>query len=203
MKVVKPSVKLEWATLNALKVIEKAGRTCYKSEKKITPESSERFVKAIISSHHDSVIEHAVASFRIVCDRGVTHELVRHRLASYSQESTRYCNYSSERFSGHISIIHPDGLTKAQIKRREDHFNNVQALYEAELAEGLKPQIARGVLPTCLKTEIVCTMNFRAWRHALKLRTSPTAHPQIVQVMMDVLKWFKKNYPVIVEDIEV
>lgn len=201
MKTVKPSAKLEWSTHNALQVIERAGRTCYKSEEKITDDSAERFVRGIIKSGHESVIEHAVASFRFVCDRGVTHELVRHRIASFSQESTRYCNYSGSKFGGHITIIHPEGLTTEQIQRREKHFDEVQALYEAELAEGIKPQIARGVLPTCLKTEIVCTMNFREWRHTLKLRTSPAAHPQIAQVMREVLQWFKDNHPVIVEDL--
>jgi thymidylate synthase (FAD) len=201
MQIIKPSAVLEWATPDAVRVIERAGRTCYKSEDKITDESAEKFVRTIIKSGHDSVLEHAVASFRIVCDRGVTHELVRHRLASYSQESTRYCKYSGDKFGGHISIIHPNGMTMKQICRREAHFESVQALYDAEIAEGVKPQIARGVLPTCLKTEIVCTMNFREWRHTLKLRTSPKAHPQIVEVMNMVKGWFRMNYPVIVEDI--
>ena len=118
-----------------------------------------------------------------------------------SQESTRYCGYSKEKFGGHISLIHPLGLTETQIERREKHFQLIQALYDLEIADGLKPQIARGVLPTCLKTELVCTMNFREWRHVFKLRTSPQAHPQIDEVMRMILVWFKKEYPVIVEDI--
>lgn len=201
MLIVRPSARLEWATQDALSVIERAGRTCYKSEEGITPDSSEKFVRTIIRSGHESVVEHAVASFRFVCDRGVTHELVRHRLASYSQESTRYCNYAGARLGGHITLIHPPGLTDEQRRRREAHFDLVQALYDVEIAEGVKPQIARGILPTCLKTEIVCTMNFREWRHALKLRTAKAAHPQIVEVMLEVLAWFRSNYPVVVEDI--
>lgn len=202
MVIVVPTVSLEWATPDALAVIERAGRTCYKSEDRITPESAERFVRGVIRSGHESVVEHAVASFRIVCDRGVTHELVRHRIASYSQESTRYCNYSKDKFGGHIRLIHPPGLTPEQKARRETHFVAVQALYDAEIAEGVKPQMVRGILPTCLKTEIVCTMNFREWRHALRLRTSPAAHPQIAEVMMEVMAWFRTNYLVIVEDME-
>ena len=201
MQTVNQSATLEWATPNALQMIERAGRTCYKSEDKISDDSAERFVRGIIKSGHESVIEHAVASFRFVCDRGVSHELVRHRIASFSQESTRYCDYSGSKFGGGISIVHPEGLTPEQIQRREKHLDNVQILYKAELAEGIKPQISRGVLPTCLKTEIVCTTNFREWRLMLKLRTAPVAHPQIVQVMREVLQWFRDNYPEIVEDI--
>ena len=202
MRAIQPSAVHITSTPDALSVIEIAGRTCYKSEDKITPESAEKFVRMLITAGHEAMIEHAVATFKFVCDRGVTHELVRHRLASYSQESTRYCNYTGAKFGGHITIVYPKGLTDAQLKRREDHFNAVQALYDQEIAEGVKPQIARGVLPTCLKTEIVCTMNFREWRHALRLRTSKAAHPQIAEVMADVMNWFKQNYPVIVEDLQ-
>lgn len=201
MKIVKPSVKLEWSTPKALKVIEKAGRTCYKSESKITPESSEKFVRGVIKNGHESVLEHACASFRFVVDRGVSHEMVRHRIASFSQESTRYCNYTKDKFNNHIRLIHPKGLTKSQIKRRNQHFMAVQALYELEIAEGIKPQIARGILPNALRTEIVMTCNFREWRKVLSLRTVYAAHPQIVEVMRIVLQWFRKNYPVIVEDL--
>lgn len=201
MQIIKPSVTLEWATPNALQIIEKAGRTCYKSESNITDQSAESFVRKIIKSGHDSVLEHATASFRFITDRGVTHELVRHRVASFSQESTRYCSYSKEKFGSQISIVHPNGLTEEQIIRRNELFEKVQALYMQELNEGISPQLARGVLPTSLKTEIVCTANFREWRHILKLRTSKAAHPQIVEVMRMVFQWFMDNYPVIVEDI--
>ena len=201
MIIVKPSATLEWATPDALSVIERAARVCYKSEDKISPNSSEKFIKTILKSGHESVIEHAVASFRIVCDRGISHELCRQRLASFSQESTRFCCYAGSKFGSQISIIHPDGLTTDQINRREKHFNDVQSLYNTEIEEGIKPQIARGVLPTCLKTELVITANFREWRKILQLRTSKKAHPQIVEVMSIVLEWFRKNYPVIVEDI--
>jgi thymidylate synthase (FAD) len=201
MRIVEPSVTLEWATPNALQIIERSGRTCYKSEEKITDYSAEAFVRRIIRSGHDSVLEHAVASFRMVFDRGVGNELVRHRIFSFSQESTRYCDYSKDKFNNGIAIIHPDGLTEAQLIRREAHFKAMEELYILELSEGLTPQISRGLLPLCLKTEIVCTTNFREWRHALKLRTAPAAHPQIREVMNLVLQWFRENYLVIVEDI--
>jgi len=201
MHIVKPAIKLIWVTPNALSIIEKSGRTCYKSENKITKQSAEKFVSRIIKMGHESVLEHAVASFRIICDRGVSHELVRHRLAAYSQESTRYCDYSSKKFNCGLSIIHPKGLSKNQIKQREILLKQIETLYNAEISEGVKPQISRGILPHCLKTEIVCTMNFREWRLVLKARTSEAAHPQIDEVMQMILNWFRKKYPVIVEDL--
>jgi thymidylate synthase (FAD) len=196
-----PSASLEWATPDALSVIERAGRTCYKSEDKITPESSAAFVRMLIKAGHEAMVEHAVASFRFVCDRGVTHELVRHRLASFAQESTRYCNYSGAKFGG-IAVIEPPGLDAFGLHDWRLACEQCERSYiNMTTTLGIKPQIARSVLPTCLKTEIVCTMNFREWRHTLKLRTSKSAHPQIAEIMGDVMKWFKSEYPVIVEDL--
>ena len=182
--IVKPSVTLEWITPEPLLAIERAGRVCYKSEDKITPGSAEKFCVMIDQRGHHSVVEHAVASFRIVCDRGVSHEIVRHRIASYSQESTRYCNYSKAKFGSEISVIlPPEGtLTAAQLERRLDLYLHIQEVYNAEVAEGISPQIARGNLPTCLKTELVMTANFREWKHFISLRTSAAAHPQMREV---------------------
>lgn len=196
--IVKPNAILEWATPDAIGVIERAGRTCYKSEEKITGNSSETFVRTILKSGHESVLEHAVASFRIICDRGVSHELVRHRIAAYSQESTRYCNYGKK--SG-ISVIQPPKLSSSAYIIWESVIDRIEEAYLALLNDGCSPQIARSVLPNSLKTEIVATANFREWRHILKLRTSQKAHTQIKEVMLFVLDWFRKNYPVIVEDI--
>ena len=100
MKLVKPSIEFLWMTDEPLftlrfRTIEQAGRTCYKSEDKITNDSAEHFVRRIMKMSHLAMIEHASASYRVICDRGVTHEIVRHRLFSYAQESTRYCNYKS------------------------------------------------------------------------------------------------------------
>lgn len=201
MKIVQPSVTLEWATPNALQMIESTGRTAYKSEDLMTDASAEEFVRRMIKRRHFPVLEFADASFRFVFDRGVSHELVRHRIASYCQESTRYCAYNKSKFGKEISIIQPDGLSEAQIERRKQLFEAIQNVYMAEIEEGLAPQIARGVLPTALKTEIVCKTNFSEWRHILKLRTAKDAHPQIRQALNLVLQWFRENYPVIVEDI--
>ncbi len=183
MKIVKQSVELLDITPNSAALIERAGRTAYKSEDKITETSAAKFVAMLSKRGHLSVIEHAHASFRIVTDRGITHEIVRHRIASYSQESTRYCNYGKDKFNKEIKVVMPYGI-------HEGHPNNgyndwVTAMEASEtayftlLASGHKPQIARSVLPTCLKTEIVMTANFREWCHFLRLRMASAAHPQI------------------------
>lgn len=206
MKIVEMSAALEALSLPAvslglggpLGIIERAGRTCYKSE----PKGDPAFVKMILKRGHESVLEHASATFRIVCDRGISHEIVRHRLASYSQESTRYCNYSQERFGKEITVIKPPmelGCPEfapwlAAVQQAEDS-------YFAMLDAGCKPEIARSVLPTCLKTEIVMTANFREWRHFLKLRTAPAAHPQMQVVAKLIQAELMKVAASVFEDI--
>jgi thymidylate synthase (FAD) len=148
-------------------------------------------------------LDHQYLTVKFIVDRGVSHEIVRHRLAAYAQESTRYCNYSNDKFSGSITLIHSECLTEFQRKRREDYFWKTQELYDLEISEGLTPQIARGILPTALKTEIVVTANLREWRHILKLRTAKTAHPQMREVMIPLLKELKTKIPVIFDDIEI
>jgi thymidylate synthase (FAD) len=184
--------------LAMLKKIEAAGRVCYKSESNITDESAKRFVAGIIKSGHHSVIEHCSVSVVIVCDRGVTHELVRHRLASYSQESTRYCNYGKEKFGAEITFVQPsfelNDVDKAILAVIESH-------YLLRLETGLTPQEARYFLPNGLKTEIIVTANIREWRHIFALRTSPKAHPDIRRITTDILDTFQEDMPVLFEDI--
>ena len=183
MKIVEPSIELiNWTSLGH-ELIEICGRTCYKSEAQITPISAKAFVKKIIDLGHDSVLEHASATFKIIADRGFTHELVRHRLASYSQESTRFCNYSKDKFGSEISVIKPLDLTIDQSIWWSNACKHAEANYFEMLRHGCKPEIARSVLPICLKTEIVITANFREWRHILVLRTSMKAHPMMRHVM--------------------
>ena len=186
MIIVQPEVKLEWITPNPLQEIEAAGRTCYKSEDKITPDSAVQFCQMIYQRGHESVVEHACASFRIICDRGVSHEIVRHRLASYSQESTRYCNYSKDKFGNQIKVIRPPGLEENTVQGCdwEDAVKAAEDYYFRLIKRGMSPQIARSVLPNCLKTELVMTANFREWSHFIKLRSSlnPGAHPQMRQI---------------------
>ena len=200
MKIVPQSVTLEFITPNAAQLIERAGRTCYKSEDKITEESAEKFIKMIMRRGHESVIEHAYASFRVICDRGVSHEFVRHRLFSYSQESTRYCNYSKEKFGAEITVVEPPGLTPED---REDWLYAVTAAersYVRMTGRGCKPEIARSVLNTCLKTELVGTANFREWRHFLFMRWSPKAHPQMQEIAGRIGDLLYLNCPVVFKD---
>ena len=214
MEIIKPYVELEFITPNALHLIEKAGRTCYKSEDKITQDSAAKFCKMIQTRDHMSVLEHASATFRIVCDRGVSHEIVRHRLASYSQESTRYCCYSPDKKG--MKFIQPSWISDEdlakEINRKSGEgiaFGKEMAVHvwyvQCEIAEsrydclvsecGCTPQQARAVLPNCLKTELVMTANFREWLHFLELRTSPQAHPDMRWIAQAIQTILWGHYP--------
>ena len=207
MKIIEPYYEImdEIQAMDILKKIEKFGRICYKSEKKITEDSAEKFVRNILKNGHESVIEHEKISVKFVCDRGVTHEIVRHRLASYSQESTRYCNYSNEKFGSELTFIRPVFWKSDENKMKmwEKSMKEVEDTYNKLIELGAQPQEARSILPNSLKTEIIVTMNMREWRHFFKLRTSMQAHPQMRQIAIPLLEEFKKEIPVIFEDIEV
>ncbi|MHA1791709.1 MAG: FAD-dependent thymidylate synthase [Promethearchaeota archaeon] len=186
-----------------LKLIELAGRTCYKSEDKISEDSYYNFIKMILSRGHLSVIEHACITVKIITNRGVTHELVRHRMASFSQESTRYCNYGKEKFGNEITVIDQSDFfsNDEQVSRWKKAMESSEKSYMSLIESGVPPQIARGVLPIDLKTEIIITANLREWRHIFELRTSPAAHPNIRSLMKSILTKFKKAIPVIFDDI--
>ena len=197
MKIVQPSVSLQWITPNALQIIESAGRVCYKSENNITKSSAAGFIESILNRGHESVIEHASASFRIITDRGITHEIVRHRIASFSQESTRYCNYSQDKFENEISVIEPPELSEATKASWENACKTAEIEYFKMIEAGVRPQIARSILPTCLKAELIMTCNFREWRHFLKLRLAKGAHPQVIQIAQMIQDSLSREYPVI------
>lgn len=185
-----------------LKRIERAGRTCYKSEDKITEDSAIAFVRKI--SHqlkHHSVLEHESVTVRFICDRGVSHEIVRHRIASYSQESTRYCNYSKDKFGGDVAFIIPPGLTADAESAWRSAMLDAEAAYNTMLSEGCSPQIARSVLPNSLKTELVMTANLREWMHFFTLRCSAAAHPQMRQLAVPLLAKFQEAIPVVFDEI--
>lgn len=209
MKIIKPSFTIE-NKINGeeiLKKIEKAGRTCYKSEERITADSAKEFIKKILASGHESVIEHEKVTVRIICDRGVSHEIVRHRIASYSQESTRYCNYSKNKFGKEITVIDPcfwksGGETDhKKYKIWKEAMGASEKAYLELMELRASPQEARDVLPNSLKTEIVITMNLREWRHFFKLRTSNAAHSQMREITRPLLDEFKKQIPVVFDDI--
>lgn len=183
--------------------LEAYGRVCYKSEDKITEESAERFIRGLIQREHESVLEHEKLTARIICDRGVSHELVRHRLASYSQESTRYCNYSKGKFGGELTFIEPcfwdwESDKYGDWKRAMLY---VEYMYKLLLDEGATPQEARSVLPNSLKTEVVMTANLREWRHFFRLRCAPAAHPQMREVASQLLAQAYAALPVLFEDV--
>lgn len=193
-----------------LEKIERIGRVCYKSEDKIKDGSAEKFIKGIIKSGHESVIEHESISVRFICDRGVSHEIVRHRIASYSQESTRYCNYAKEKYGEQITCIDIASGFKYNLSNEIDRkkydvwlnaMRNAETSYFKMIELGASPQEARSVLPNSLKTEIVATMNIRGWRNFFKLRTAKASHPQLREVACMLLEIFAIDYPVFFEDI--
>ena len=207
MKIIKPSAEVIAPTNVSpealLRTIERAGRTCYKSEGKMTNDSAENFVMGIIRRGHESVLEHVSLTVRFICDRGVTHEIVRHRLASYSQESTRYCNYSNHKFGGEITVIEPLFFVPGSrsYERWKEACSDAEDAYFDLLEMGATPQEARSVLPNSLKTEIVMTANVREWRHFFKLRCSSAAHPQMQQVAQIALQKACDFIPVVFDDI--
>lgn len=186
-----------------LETIEKCGRTCYKSEDRITEGSARKFAAMILKSGHESVLEHEKISMRIICDRGVSHEIVRHRMASYSQESTRYCNYSKDKFGGELTFIRPSFWNDEDecYKLWTAAMEQAEKSYFAMLEAGAKPEEARSVLPNSVKTELAVTMNMRELRHFLKLRTSERAHPQIREIALPLLAELKEKIPVLFDDI--
>lgn len=214
MKIIEPSIEIldapSYETM--IKKIERIGRVCYKSEDKITEGSAETFIRSLIARGHESVIEHCSITALVTCDRGVSHEIVRHRIASYSQESTRYCNYADGKFAGQVTFIDPltgygwDTDNEADAKKYGIWLKAMDAMewaYKQLIKVGATPQEARSVLPNSLKTELVMTMNLREWRHFIRLRDSKRAHPQMQEVAHMIAAEFAERYPVFFEDLEV
>jgi hypothetical protein len=203
LKIVNQSIEVLTKTPyeDAVRLVEEAGRTCYKSESKGTVEGAEKFIKGIIKRGHESVIEHFTITVRVITDRGTTHQIVRHRLASYSQESTRYCNYSKDKFGNEITVIKPSfDEDSLNYKNWKSCCEDSEIAYLHLLGDGATPEQARAVLPTCLKTELVMTMNAREWRHFLKMRLDKAAQKEIRDLAQMILDQFKERYPVFFED---
>lgn len=219
MHVVSPSVEI-LNVINGeeiLKHIEQCGRVCYKSEDKIADKTAEGFVRGIIKRGHESVLEHIDISVKFTCDRGVSHEIVRHRIASYSQESTRYCNYSADKFGNNVTYISPFTCFTDSLQEKGHSWETVDAIvgewqeacldaekhYNKMVQLGAPAELARAVLNNSTKTEIVATMNLREWRHFLRLRSSKAAHPQIRELANELLTKFQALIPVVFDDFEV
>ena len=220
MKIVEPKYEIltdiSEGGIKELQQIERVARVCYKSEDKITPdgESAKKLVGFLVKQGHEAMLEHSQLSVLFTCDRGVANELVRHRIASFAQESTRYCNYSKEKFGGELSFIRPfyipDGMAQQfDVRSAEYHkwalfrdmCEDVEGDYIDLIDHGMRPEQARCVLPLCLKTEIVVTANYREWRNIFKLRTPVAAHPQMRELMCPLLKELQSKIPVVFDDI--
>lgn len=207
MKIIKPKAEILTA-INGEEIIrhiERCGRVCYKSEDKTTESSRAKFVASIIKRGHEAVLEHHSLTVKFTVDRGVSHEIVRHRLASYCQESTRFCNYANAKFGNEITVIKPVFFNEAAPEYNiwKAACECAEIAYFSLLKEGRTPQEARSVLPNSLKTEIMMTANLREWRHFFKLRAAPAAHPQMREVVIPLIKQMKECVPVVFDDLEV
>ena len=210
--------KISECAKEELQMIEKIGRVCYKSEDLIMEdgESAKKFVAMLIKNGHEAMLEHSNLSVKFIVDRGISHELVRHRIASFAQESTRYCNYAKDKFGSECNFIDITPGIKLDNKMKSMETSEIalvleeweKAMEDAErhymkiLELGATPQIARSVLPNSTKTEITVSANYREWRKFFKLRIPKTAHPQMREVTIPLLKELKENIPVIFDDIE-
>jgi thymidylate synthase (FAD) len=206
MKIINASAHILSSGLSGygiLSHIEKCGRTCYQSDGAITPDSYAKFIKKILQRGHLSVIEHYSMSAKFICDRGVSHEIVRHRLASYSQESTRYCNYANEKFGRELTFIQPcfwlPGSSQAGVWAA--HMQQCENAYFDLVDAGAQPEEARSVLPNSLKTSLVMTANLREWLHFFELRTAKAAHPQMREVAIPLLREFAETIPILFDNL--
>ncbi|WP_443794712.1 FAD-dependent thymidylate synthase [Dialister hominis] len=210
MKIVEPKYEIltdiSEGGIKELQQIERVARVCYKSEDKITPdgESAKKLVGFLVKQGHEAMLEHSQLSVLFTCDRAIANELVRHRIASFAQESTRYCNYSKEKFGGELSFVKPSYISDGtrEYYAWETVCVDAEAAYLCMVSDlKLRPEQARCVLPLCLKTEIVVTANYREWRNIFKLRTPVAAHPQMRELMCPLLLEVQKKIPVVFDDI--
>ena len=207
MKVIKPSWRIAALTeadpTRLMRHLEAMGRICYQSEDAITEDSYKKFLQGIIKRDHGAVLEHATVTAVVICDRGVSHEIVRHRIASYCQESTRYCNYSKGKFGSEITVVGPPFWDESspEYETWKHACEATETAYFELLELGATPQEARDVLPNSTKTQIAITMNIREWRHFFRLRCSPAAHPQMVEIACKGLVEFYDYFPCLFEDI--
>lgn len=204
MRVVEQSFEvLEWP-VDPLQKLERIGRVAYKSEGKIKDGSAPAFVKMLLDRGHESVLEHVSVTVYIVCDRGISHEIVRHRLASYTQESTRYCRYVGDDDKGQVAVVIPKKVSSGPEGSIEEFLRaliRAEESYVSLSSLGLPPQFARAVLPTCLKTELYMTANLREWRHFFNLRCAPAAHPDMQRLAKGMLAAFSEHIPVVFDSI--
>jgi thymidylate synthase (FAD) len=202
MNIAQPYAKIikDFNGIDLLRKIEFIGRISHRSEDAQTENSWERFIESVVMKHGDwSITEHACVSVDFYIDRGITHELVRHRIASYTQESTRFVNYEKKMPP---SFVRPEGLSELQQETWEAGIDIAESYYRMMLSNGCTPQIARSVFPNALASRVVMTANLRNWRHVFMMRTTKETHPQMKQVMIPLLEEFKQEIPILYADIE-
>lgn len=206
MKLIKPKVEI-LDNINGEEVINKiakVARTCYKSEDASTPEKDKKLVENLVKSGHEAMIEFFDITVKFTCDRAIANEIVRHRIASYAQESTRYCNYSKDKFNNELTFIKPIWYDSLGITHKQDFeiaLERCEDDYLEFIKQGWTPQQARAVLPLALKTELNMKTNLREWRHFFKLRCSTAAHPDIRVLALDLLEQMHNQIPIIFDDI--
>lgn len=205
MRVIEPSYEI-LTSINGkevLRTIEYCARTCYQSYDKQTEDSCFQFVKMLMGRNHESCLEHYSFSVKFIVDRGIHNEIVRHRLSSFAAESSRYVNYSKDKFGKEITVIRPVFFKKDtwEYNMWKKSVENAEATYMSMLERGVKPEEARSILPLSIKTETVMTANLREWRHFFKLRTTPFCHPQMCQITIPLLQELKSLIPVVFDDI--
>lgn len=205
MKIIQPSVELidDINPADIYKKIERCGRVSHQSKPReetvgefVRNESAIPFVRMLIKCGHESVLEHVSLTFHIICDRAIMAELTRHRLASFTVESTRYVKYDE------LTVIKPFSTPDGSDFTFWHMMRNTERNYLFLVEQGVKPELARAVLPLCLATELYMTANLRELRHILKLRTNKAAHPQMRFIAGQILAILRDKLPVIVEDIQ-
>lgn len=205
MKIIEPSIEVEdYNPLLIMKNIERACRTCYRSEDKISENSYKNLLKNCINRGHESVLEHEKITIRMICDIGVYKDLTRHRFASFSIESTRYCAYNKDKFGNEIKFIRPCNIEEDTILYDlwEDAMTEVEYNYIMMSNNGATPDQMRMILPHSTAALVTMTANIREWKHILELRCSSHAHPAVQQILIPLLLKFKEDMPEIFDSIE-
>lgn len=205
MRIVKPIVEIEKVDYNRImKNLERACRTCYRSENNITEESYKTLLKNCINRGHESILEHEKITIRMICDVGVYKDLTRHRIASFSIESTRYCNYGKDKFENEIKFIEPVNIDENTeiYEEWKTACGEIEKHYLKMANFGATPDQMRMILPHSTAAQVTMTANIREWKHILSLRANAHAHPAVEQVMIPLLIHFKEKMPEIFDNIE-
>lgn len=204
MKIVKPWVELEEVDgIKIMRSLERAAKHCYRTEGNITENSYDHFLRSCINRGHESVLEHEKITVRICCDVGAYKDITRHRMASFSIESTRYCNYSKDKFGNEISFIEPCNIDDENLLNQwKDCMENIEKTYNQMAKDGALPDQLRMILPHSTAAELTMTANIREWRHIFSLRADKHAHPSIQQFMIPLLLYFKEQMPALFDGVE-